>query len=146
MALRTIRPLVNRGLRNQSSAATMVLQKQPGSPTVFARFVIPPDVAKKAGFLAGVRADICIDEDEDLLVILPSPEGRLKLVAQTNAKANKVSTLYVRGALPPEDAAYLECSAWSYDGVQVFDGVKALVFCASPGTTPINTVVKRKVK
>jgi hypothetical protein len=146
MAIRIVRPASCRGIRQASSTPQLRLQRYNDSATSYTRVAIPPEIAKKAGLLAGMRADFYIDDEEHIFGLLPSKDGRLKLAAQSKAKANKDNTLYLRGAMPDDDIKYLAGSSWVYDGIQDVDGKKAVTFCSVPGSTDIKIIVKRKVK
>ena len=146
MAIRIVRPTSGRGSRQATDTPQMRLQRYGDATTSYARVAIPPEIARKAGLLAGMRADFYIDDEEHIFGVLPSVDGRLKLAAQSKAKANKNNMLYLRGAMPDDDIKYLAGSSWVYDGIQDVDGRKAVTFCSIPGSTDIKIVAKRKVK
>ena len=146
MAIRIVRPTSGRGIRQPSSTPQLRLQRYNDSATSYTRVSIPPEIAKKAGLLAGMRVDFYIDDEEHVFGLLPSKDGRLKLAAQSKAKANKANTLYVRGAMPAEDIKYLAGSSWGYDGIQDVGDHKAVTFCSIPGSTDIKIIVKRAIK
>lgn len=146
MAIRIVRPENARGNRLATNVAHMKLQKYDDSPTTSVRVTIPAEIAKKAGLVSGARVDFYIDDEEHIFGLLPATDGRLKLIAQAKALANKSHTLYVRGAMPDEDVKYLSGASWAYDGIQPIGKAKAITFCHQPGKTDIKTVIRRKIK